>query len=178
MLRGGARVAIQPAGEIDSQAFYPRGVDLIDHRVQRRTRFAPRAGAEQSIDDPIRAGELLLQAGDVVSVAEQIDRYAALSQDCIVRRCVAGQFGFLGPYENVDSMTTQIKMPGDYKTIARVVPFAATDDDPPQRPAKLGLGQAAQDIGDAAAGILHEHEAGHAVLLDRAAIDFAGSALG
>ena len=53
---GKARVAVQSAGQIDRQLGRRAGVDLIDHRVQRRTRLAMGTGAQQGVDDPRRAG--------------------------------------------------------------------------------------------------------------------------
>ena len=50
-----ARVAIQPAGQVHRQLRRGGRVELIDHRIQRRAGFAPRAGAQQAVDDPRRA---------------------------------------------------------------------------------------------------------------------------
>ena len=49
-----ARVAIQPARQIDRQHGLSRRVDLVDHGVQRRAGFAAGACPQQGVDDKIR----------------------------------------------------------------------------------------------------------------------------
>ena len=97
-----ARIAVQAAGQIDRQSFRGRGVELIDDRVQRRTRLAAGAGAQQRVDDPIHPGELLRQSGRVVAIAKHFDRHARLPQDIEIRSGVARQFGRIGPHEHAD----------------------------------------------------------------------------
>ena len=87
---------------------------------------------------------------------------------------VARQFGRIGPDEHADLVPREVEVPGDDEAVARVVAFAAADDDAPQAAAGLGLRKAAEDIRRAAAGVFHEDQPRHAVLLDRPPIDLAG----
>ena len=59
-------------------------------------------------------------------------------------------------------------MASDDETVAGVVAFAAEDDD------RAVDAQPLEHIDTTAAGVFHQHQAGDAVLFDRAAIDFAG----
>ena len=58
-------------------------------------------------------------------------------------------------------------MPGDDEAVARIVPLAARDDDRPGNP------QAAEHVDAAAAGVLHQHQPGEPVHVDRPAVDLA-----
>ena len=71
-------------------------------------------------------------------------------------------------------MPAEVEVPGDDKPVAGVVAFAAADGDASQTAAGLGLRKAAEDIRRPAAGVFHEDQPGHAVLLDRPPIDLAG----
>ena len=71
-------------------------------------------------------------------------------------------------------MPAEVEVPGDDEPVTGIVAFAAADDDASQTAAGLGLRKAAEDVRRAAAGVFHEHQPGHAVLLDRPPIDLAG----
>ena len=102
-------------------------VELIDHRVEWRTRFAPGTGAQQTVDDPRRALQQPRQPGRVVRTAENFDRHVGFGKNPVIGRRIAGQFLRPGPQKHANRVAPQIEMPGDDKSIARVVPLAAAD---------------------------------------------------
>ena len=69
--------------------------------------------------------------------------------------------------QHAAGVAADFEVPGDDEAVAGVVAFAAEDDD------RAVDAEPLQHIDAAAAGVLHQHQAGDAVLLDRAAIDFA-----
>jgi len=109
-----------------------------------------------------------------MAIAKDFDRHVGVPQNLEVCSGVAHQFGGFGPEEHADLIPSQVEVPGDDKPVAGVVAFAAANGNASQTAKRLGLGEAAEDIRRAAAGVFHEHQPGHAVLLDRPPIDLAG----
>src|SRR4051812_26825308 len=141
-------------------------VELIDDRIQGWPRFALGARTEQGIDNPVAVLQKVLEPGSVMTV-EELDRQSAALDDLQIRGGVAGDFFALGPDQDAHVVAAQVEMPRDDKTVATVVALAATYDDRP------GNRQSLDEVGHAAAGVLHQHDAGHAKLLRGAAVEFA-----
>ncbi len=98
-------------------------------------------------------------------VAKDLDRHVALGENAIICGGVAAQLLRLAPEQNADAMAAEVKMPGDHKTVAGVVPPPAADRHRP------GNAQSAEHVGHAAAGVLHQHQPREAELLDGNPID-------
>ena len=69
-------------------------------------------------------------------------------------------------------MAANFEVAGDDEAVAGVVAFAAEDDD------RAVDAEPLEHVDAAAAGVFHQHQAGDAVLFDRAAIEFAALVAG
>ena len=89
----------------------------------------------------------------------------SLLQDREVRGGVAGKFVGRAEQQHAARVAADFEVAGDDEAVARVVAFAAQDDD------RAVDAEPLQHVDAAAAGVFHQHQAGDAVLVDRAAID-------
>ena len=155
----------RPLGTSIARIGSRRRVHPVDDHVQRRSRLAPGAGAQQGVDQPCRAGQLPVEPRGIGLGSHGHDWHASVFEDAVVGPGVTGEIGRIGPEEHADVVASQVEMPRQDEAVAGVVAPAAADDD------LAGDAQPAERIGDPAAGVLHQHQAGHAVLFDRQGIE-------
>lgn len=86
-------------------------------------------------------------------------------EDSPIRSSVARQIGWVREQQHSHVAAEQFEMPRDHESVTAVVPFAGTDDD------RAVDAECHQLLRSASASVLHQHEASHAELIDRAAIN-------
>jgi hypothetical protein len=161
----------------------------IDSSVERRARVADGAGAEQGINKPVSVVRMLIELRSrsaeprrsCIRLSRRFrsargtyfdDRYACLLQNSEIYGRIATQFLWRAEQNHATSVAADFEMTGDHETVTRVVAFAAEDNDGAADTEPL------QYIDASTAGVFHEHEAGNAVILNGAAIDFAALVTG
>ena len=180
-----AGITIEAGRDVDGENAVAGGIDSRRDLVVGRFERAAQASAEQGIDDPGRrlniSNQLVAKALVLTpdSRGSQAHRVASPKQNVVLGRVVR-ELGFgrervstaghcqLGKGIDVDGISLGIQMPRDHEAVAAVIAGAAQD----QRRLLLRV-QTHQQFGAAAAGVLHEHDAGNAELLDRPAVEFA-----
>jgi hypothetical protein len=164
---GSAGVAIEAAGKINGHYSLYGAIDGLDRRAVRWLRFAGRTGAQQCINDPIGVGEMWIKLRDGNLFVEKLELDAGSIKNMPIGGSVAAKLRWIGKQEYPDRLATVVEMARNYESVPAVVALAATNDD--------GTVDAKREerIGHSTAGVLHQHQAGHAVVVNRAAIDLA-----
>ncbi len=183
-----ARVAVEAAGDVDGELLARLGVHPVDGGVEWRARLARGAGAEHRVDEPVSGGGVLVEVesrpaeprrtlcrsargtywGRPGSLCDVEDWKVSFLKDREVGGGIAAQFAYCGEQNHVALVAADREMPGDDEAVAGVITFAAEDDD------RAGDAEALQDIDGGAARVFHEHEAAHAVVVDRMAVERLG----
>ena len=128
-------------------------------------RGSPRAGAQQGVDNPGGLAQMAVHTEGVVPIAIDFQRKLRLPHDVKVNARIAGKFFGRRPEQHPHGVAAEVQVSGQDEAVARIVALAAADYD------WSGNAQAAQHIGHPPSGVFHEHQPGHAVLLDGPAID-------
>jgi len=162
---GAARVGVEPRRDVDRQLESASGV----HRRQRRRRhagdLAPEADPEHGIDHQGGAREPLAPRIGRGPRPAVLDRHAAGALERRQHhRGITRRLGAAGGEQHAGPDPGHRELARDHEPVTAVGACAAHDHD-----RRLGRTRqlAASDVGDAAARVLHEQQAGHAEVARR-----------
>ena len=91
------------------------------------------------------------------------------ADNVVVRRRIAGELVRIAGQQDFHRDARVGQMPADGEAVPAVVAAPADDGDETGQRAEFRQ----DELGRVSSGILHQHDAGHAIVLDRAAIDLA-----
>src|SRR5262245_9091250 len=166
----GRRAAVggEPRGNVERHDGPPAGVHQLDRARDLAAGRAARAGAEERVDDDVRAPE---DSGERLVVLESPGANAGGTQRLQIEPRVAADIVRSAREHDGWRGATALEPARDNESVTAVAALAADDDDARAAARRAERRECGGDgLGRAAAGVLHEGGAGKADLRERAAI--------
>jgi hypothetical protein len=165
----GAGIRVGSGGHVQGEDLRRGVVEDAGQAPDRIAQLAAGPGPEQRVHGDLRLPELLGQIFLGAVRAERTDGNPGLFRRYEIAERVRGEFIAFTDDPARDVGTPLLEVPRRNESISAVVALAAEDDDAAVR-TEAGLGD---DLGAAAAGALHEIQAGNPEFLDSPAVDLA-----
>ena len=156
-----------PGGNVEGDDGPAAGVDQLDRPRDAAFGRAPRAGAEECVDDDVGPRQRARGA-----VGEAKGSNPAAPHLLELEPGVAADLGGREREQHRRQSAAALEPPRDDEPVTTVAALAADDDDPRAAAGRAELGQRGDDrFGRAATGVLHQGGSGNAQLGDRMPVE-------